>query len=194
MQFKIFEYAKAREIIEEFFWHYFCDNYLEICKVRSYGLSAQILENVELNADQKNLIIQKQLSAIASLYLCLKNILKLFAPFIPHICEEIYSVIYKNEFAEKSSIHARGNHVELNLNLEANNLENLDKIGNELIAIIFEVRKYKSEKNISMKTSISILKIATKLNLSMISDDILNVCNAQKIEFTNNEFLVDIIN
>jgi valyl-tRNA synthetase len=194
LQFKIFEYAKAREIIEEFFWHYFCDNYLEICKVRSYGLSAQILENVELNADQKNLIIQKQLSAIASLYFCLKNILKLFAPFIPHICEEIYSVIYKNEFAEKSSIHARGNQVELNINLEANNFENLDKIGNEFLAIIFEVRKYKSEKNISMKTSISILKIATKLNLSMISDDILNVCNAQKIEFTNNEFLVDIIN
>ena len=45
-----------------------------------------------------------------------------------------------------------------------------------------------------MKTSISILQISSKLDLSRINDDIANVCNAQKIEFVNGLNLVNIIN
>jgi valyl-tRNA synthetase len=180
-QFEIFEYAKAREVVEEFFWHYFCDNYLEICKVRSYGLSAQILENIELNADQKNDIIAKQLSALTTLFLCLKNILKLFAPIIPHICEEIYSKIFSEEFANFKSIHARGNYPQLPKNLKYD--QKYFQIGDEVLAIIFEVRKFKSEKNLSMKSIIAVLQIATKLDLTRAGADIANVCNAKKIEF-----------
>ena len=180
-QFEIFEYAKAREVIEEFFWHYFCDNYLEICKVRSYGLSAQILENIELNTDQKNEIIAKQLSSLATLFLCLKNILKLFAPIIPHICEEIYSKIFSEEFANFKSIHARGNYPQLPKNLKYD--QKYFQIGDEVLAIIFEVRKFKSEKNLSMKSIIVVLQIVTKLDLTRAGADIANVCNAQKIEF-----------
>jgi valyl-tRNA synthetase len=142
-QFAIFEYARAREVVEEFFWKDFCDNYLEICKVRSYGLSAEKLAGVELNQSQKQQIIAKQLSSIATLSLCLKNILKLLAPFIPHITEEIYAIIFHDEFAQKKSIHARGNCAKLPENLPIINQENIEKIGEELLAIIFEVRKFK---------------------------------------------------
>ncbi len=190
-QFNIYEYAKAREVVEEFFWHYFCDNYLEICKVRSYGLSAQILENIELSTIEKNKIIKNQLSAIATLSLCLKNILKLFAPFIPFITEEIYSKIFVEDFNQKKSIHARNNFAYLPNNLIL--AKKHQEIGDEVLAIIFEVRKYKSEKNISMKTPISILQISSKLDLSSVCDDISNVCNANKIEFKNDVNLVKII-
>jgi valyl-tRNA synthetase len=192
-QFAIFEYARAREVVEEFFWKDFCDNYLEICKVRSYGLSAEKLAGVELDQTQKQQIIAKQLSSIATLRLCLKNILKLLAPFIPHITEEIYATIFHDEFAQKKSIHARGNCAKLPENLSIINQENIEKIGEELLAIIFEVRKFKSEKNLSMKVPIAILEIASKLDLSSVSEDLLNVTNSQKIELNESENLVKVI-
>ena len=192
-QFAIFEYARAREVVEEFFWKDFCDNYLEICKVRSYGLSAEKIAGVELDQAQKQQIIAKQLSSIATLSLCLKNILKLLAPFIPHITEEIYATIFHDEFAQKKSIHARGNCVKLPENLTIINQENIEKIGEELLAIIFEVRKFKSEKNLSMKAPIAILEIASKLDLSSVSEDLLNVTNSQKIELNESENLVKVI-
>ena len=192
-QFAIFEYARAREVVEEFFWKDFCDNYLEICKVRSYGLSAEKLAGVELDQTQKQQIIAKQLSSIATLSLCLKNILKLLAPFIPHITEEIYATIFHDEFAQKKSIHARGNCAKLPENLTIINQENIEKIGEELLAIIFEVRKFKSEKNLSMKVPIAILEIASKLDLSSVSEDLLNVTNSQKIELNESENLVKVI-
>ncbi len=190
-QFEIFEYARAREVVEEFFWKDFCDNYLEICKVRSYGLSAEKLASVELDASEKQQIIAKQLSAVVTLSLCLKNILKLFAPFIPHITEEIYATIFQDEFAQKKSIHARGNFAQLPQILSAINAENIEKIGDELLAIIFEVRKFKSEKNLSMKVPITILEIGSKLDLSSVSADLLNVTNSQKVEFIFKDFLVE---
>jgi valyl-tRNA synthetase len=192
-QFEVFEYARAREVVEEFFWKDFCDNYLEICKVRSYGLLAEKLAEVELDISQKQQIIDKQLSAVATLSLCLKNILKLFAPFIPHITEEIYATIFSEEFLQKKSIHARGNFADLPQNLSAINEENIEKIGVELLAIIFEVRKFKSEKNLSMKVPITILEIASSLDLSSVTADLLNVTNSQKIEFKKSEDLVKVI-
>jgi len=190
-QFEIFEYARAREVVEEFFWKDFCDNYLEICKVRSYGLSAEKLAGVELDASQQQQIIAKQLSAVATLSLCLKNILKLLAPFIPHITEEIYATIFPDEFMQNKSIHARGNFAKLPENLMIINQENIEKIGEELLAIIFEVRKFKSEKNLSMKVPITILEIASKLDLSSICEDLLNVTNSHKVEFVFKDFAIE---
>ncbi len=180
-QFAIYEYAKAREVLEEFFWHYFCDNYLEICKVRSYGLQAQKLDGIELNTNQTQEILLEQLSSLATLSIILKNILKLFAPFIPFICEEIYSEIFSDEFRNLKSIHARGNKAILPNELKKNNAEIL-KIGDEILKILFEVRKYKSEKNQSMKTEIELIEISSELDLSCVKNDIANVCNAKEVK------------
>ena len=92
---------------------------------------------------------------------------------------------------QKKSIHARGNFAQLPQILSAINAENIEKIGNELLAIIFEVRKFKSEKNLSMKVPIMILEIGSKLDLSSVSADLLNVTNSQKVEFIFKDFLVE---
>ncbi|MFM6972869.1 MAG: class I tRNA ligase family protein, partial [Alphaproteobacteria bacterium] len=191
-QFAIYEYAKAREILEEFFWHYFCDNYLEICKVRSYGLQAQKLEGLELNANQTQQILFEQLSSLATLSIILKNILKLFAPFIPFVCEEIYSQIFSDEFKIYKSIHARGNKAKLPKKFQENNDEIL-KIGDEILKILFEVRKYKSEKNQSMKTEIELLEICSEFDLSGVEADIANVCNAKQIRVSKGQTLIKIL-
>jgi valyl-tRNA synthetase len=72
--FDAFEYAGALQITEERFWE-FCDDYLELVKVRSY-------------ADDDT---PARRSAIAVLQLSLRTFLRLFAPFMPFVTEEIWS-------------------------------------------------------------------------------------------------------
>ncbi len=188
--FAQFEYARAREAIEEFFWKDFCDNYLEICKVRSYGLAAEKLAGVELSELQKQEIIAKQQSAILTLRICLNTILKLFAPFIPHICEEIYATIFAEEFAQNKSINSRGNWPKLENYLFEQKSYN---IGEAALAVLFEVRKFKSEKNISMKTIVKKIKVNSEIDLTRIGEDLKNVCNAEEIELVKEGEFVEII-
>lgn len=189
-EFEQFEYARAREAIEQFFWHDFCDNYLEICKVRSYGLDAEKLAGVELNDVQKAKIIAKQQSSILALRICLNTLLKLFAPFIPHICDEIYSSIFAEEFAVNKSINARGNWPKVDQKFVN---ENLIEEGKYLLDIIFEVRKFKSEKNISMKTTVEKVRVSKIKEIEKFSQDLANVCNAKEIDWIAEEKLPEIV-
>jgi valyl-tRNA synthetase len=177
-EFLQFEYAKALEVVEEFFWKYLCDNYLEICKVRCYGLLAEKYADQTLTKEQQENILAGQKSAVSTLYLVFNAILKLFAPFLPHICEELYSLVFTSEFGEKKSIHSRNNFAYLPLCFE--NSKALQQ-GEWLLATLFAVRKYKSEHNLSMKTTIN--KLIVHYNFY---DDVLcdlgNVCNAKNVE------------
>jgi valyl-tRNA synthetase len=189
-EFSKFEYARAREAIEEFFWRDFCDNYLEICKVRSYGLSAEKLAGIEFSDAQKNEILAKQQSSILTLRICLNTLLKLFAPFIPHICDEIYSTIFSEEFEEIGSINARGNWPKIDQKFFD---QKLFEMGEAALEVIFEVRKFKSEKNISMKTTVKKLVVNSQKDLLEISEDLKNVCNAEELEFVKIGQLVEVV-
>ncbi len=185
--FNKFEYARAREAIEEFFWKDFCDNYLEICKVRSYGLDAEKLVGVNLTPTQKHEIKDKQKSAIITLNICLNTVLKLFAPFIPNITDEIFSTIFADEFAKKGSIHARGNWPKLPDQLFSQKFYDIGEVALEVIA---EVRKFKSENNLSMKTTVKKIEVRCEKDLTEILEDLKNVCNANEIEIGHGEFFV----
>ncbi len=189
-EFESFEYARAREAIEEFFWRDFCDNYLEICKVRSYGIAAEKVAGLELSDQQKAEISAKQQSAILTLRICLNTLLKLFAPFIPHICDEIYSSLFIEEFVKNNSVNARGNWPKVNSEFYN---DGLIEDGKLLLDVIFEVRKFKSEKNISMKTTVEKLKVARVVGIEKFLEDLANVCNAKEIELVVEEKLVEVI-
>ncbi|MDA7705315.1 valine--tRNA ligase [Rickettsiales bacterium] len=175
IEFDKFEYAKAREAVEDFFWNDFCDNYLEIVKVRAYGINAIKYQDQDLTKEQKNQIILEQKSAIYTLYHILEHILKLFAPFIPHITEEIYQGVFENK---QKSIHQRNSWPKLE---EQFFDENALNIGKEMLSVIFEVRKYKSEQNISMKTTIETFTINSQVNFEDILEDLKNVTNSNEI-------------
>jgi len=143
--FSEFEYAQAMEAVEEFFWKDFCDNYLEIVKNRAY--------------DEDGTDVLGQQSAIATLLLALKTILKLMAPFMPHITEELYQTI----FAPSSSVHSRSSwphSADYAIDEEAL------RQGEVMVSIIDEVRKSKAEKNLSVKADVELLEVSTHVELS----------------------------
>jgi valyl-tRNA synthetase len=85
--FENYEYSRVKMDVEKFFWQSFCDNYLEIVKNRIYNAEGD-----------------KKKSAQYALHTSLLTILKLIAPIMPFISEEIYQEYFKK--AEKSeSIH-----------------------------------------------------------------------------------------
>ncbi|MFT7619081.1 MAG: valyl-tRNA synthetase, partial [Planctomycetota bacterium] len=72
--FEKFDYAAALQSAEESFWQ-FCDHYVELVKTRSY-------------ADEDSPLRR---SALAALQLGLSVHLRLLAPFIPYVTEEVWS-------------------------------------------------------------------------------------------------------
>ncbi|AFC73415.1 valine--tRNA ligase [Rickettsia montanensis] len=155
-----YEYANAMHLTEKFFWVVFCDNYLEISKTRSY--------------DEENKNPQGQYSSILTLYHVMQTLLKLFAPFMPHITEELYQILYS-----ENSIHVKGswvNYSDLNYEIDAKGAEGL-------LEILDIVRKFKAEKNLSIKAPIKLLEVSGIVLSAELAEDLKNVTSAEEIQF-----------
>ena len=161
--YKSYNISEARRSIETFFWHDFCDNYLEIIKDRIY--------NVEKRGKEA------KISAQYTLYQSLLALLKLIAPIMPHITEEIYQAYFKN-YEKTKSIHI----TEWPSSFEED--KNALEAGNAAIDIITKVRQFKSKEGKSLKTEIilGIDKNQEKI-LKPVLDDLRAVCNAKEISF-----------
>lgn len=157
--FDSYEYSKAKQTIEAFFWKDFCDNYLELIKSRMYEPKSP---------EQKK-------SAQYSLSVCLSAIVRLMAPFTPFITEEVYNLYLKSHEGHKSIHLAEWPKApEINEQAELN--------GNAAVVILAAVRKKKSEMKVSMKTPVKRLIIESKIPLTGVLDDLKATTAAEKIE------------
>ena len=156
--------AGAKREAEEFFWHIFCDDYLEIIKKRIYNEKGD-----------------KRLSAQYVLYESLLAILKMMAPITPFITEEIYQTHYKKIEKDKSIHISKWPEVKIKSD------KNLEKTGNLFLDVLHKVRKLKSEKSLSMKKEI--ILILEKNKFKDMLDDLRAVTNA--IEIKEGKFKVE---
>jgi valyl-tRNA synthetase len=87
--FDEFDYAQALQLTEEFFWATFCDNYIELAKPRTYdeGLS------------------EGRLSAATTLRLLHRALVRMLAPFLPFLAEEIWHWTYAWDHGMHASVH-----------------------------------------------------------------------------------------
>lgn len=88
-----FNYAQALADTESFFWSQFTDTYLELCKQRARGEDGTSPEDAG--------------SAVATLRLGLDVLLRLFAPVVPFITEEVWSWAFADEHGAPSIHGAR---------------------------------------------------------------------------------------
>jgi valyl-tRNA synthetase len=81
--FARFNHAQALADTESFFWGRFTDTYLELAKTRARD------DAPEAAAGRG--------SAVATLRIGLSVLLRLFAPFVPYVCEEVWSWVFAAE-------------------------------------------------------------------------------------------------
>jgi len=126
-----FRFDKAMKEIEEFLWHEFADHYIEIVKHRAY-------DNDE--------------SAISTLYTVCSGVVKLMAPMMPHIAEEIYTMNFKDAEGDPS-IHISSWPKPVLTD------EDAERKGELVKEIVSKIRGWKSEKGMSLSKEIDFVEL-----------------------------------
>ena len=117
------EFSKARDELRGFFWHTFCDDYLEIAKqrIRAGG-------DGDAAAD----------SAAYTLEVAHRRFLKLFSPILAHVTEELW-----HDMHGEGSVHTSGWPEPLGIDADF-------AAGETAMAVVGALRKYKSEEQLPM--------------------------------------------
>jgi len=161
-----YEIGSARHEIDNLFWKDFCDNYIEIAKERLY--------RPDLHG------VKERESGQYALYYTLLNILKLYAIYVPHITEYIYREFFR-QHEKMQSIHLTKWEKPTCIDYD------IISFGEQLKEAIFEMRKYKTERNFSMRTEIDSLDIKTEKRFAQwfrLTEKDIKACSlAAKINF-----------
>jgi len=136
------EFSLALNHIDSFFWHEFCDNYLELIKDQLFN--PEKYETAEIEATKW------------TLYQIGLRILQLYAPFVPFITETLYQKLYRTK-SSISSIHKtiyNDIQKQYKFTIATEEIENL-------IRLVVQIRKLKTTNQLSLGTPLVKLTIYT---------------------------------
>ncbi|HLY84523.1 MAG TPA: class I tRNA ligase family protein, partial [Acidimicrobiales bacterium] len=123
-----YDYARALERTEAFFWS-FCDDHLELVKARAYGALGE----------------EGAASARAALDLALSALLRLFAPVMPFVTEEVWS------WWRKGSVHR----APWPAVAELGDLPGDEALSDLAARVLGKIRAAKSERKLSMRAPVA---------------------------------------
>jgi len=150
--FENFQFNTALESVRNFTWHVFCDQYLEAVKHRFYSSDMIDKEN--------------RIGAEYVLYRSILRILQLLSPICPHITESIYQRLRPSTESPRS-IHLTGWPSVRQESID----EEVEKKGDLLVAVISEIRREKSKRQVSMRAPVEHLHIYAKENERKVLED-----------------------
>jgi valyl-tRNA synthetase len=133
--FEQYDYARALERTEQFFWS-FCDDYIELVKIRAYS-----------EDNPAGLA-----SARAALATALSVLQRLFAPFLPFVTEEVWS------WWHQGSVHVAAWPTRDELPDTTNHVA----VYGPVCEILTAVRREKTEAKVSMRTEIESLVVTNE--------------------------------
>ncbi|GGJ24778.1 valine--tRNA ligase [Paenarthrobacter histidinolovorans] len=160
--FDNYDYARALQITESFFWQ-FTDDYVELIKDRAYGAAGE----------------SEQASVLAALATTLDALLRLFAPFLPFATEEVWG------WWRTGSVHRA--EWPTALEITGGDTTMLGTVGIALSGI----RKAKSEAKVKQRTEVLSASItASEVLVSQLKaglGDLKAAANAQEITLQSGE-------
>lgn len=156
-QFEEYEFAKARDRLRTFFWNTFCDDYLEIAKGREDNPSTQY-----------------------ALRTAHRTFLELWAPFLPHVTEEIWQAVYADSNASlgDASIHTRDWPTPQGYEADL-------AAGETALEVIGALRRYKSENQLPLNADLE--SVAVYGPIEGFEDAIQNVMHVQELTVLESE-------
>jgi valyl-tRNA synthetase len=160
------DHAGALDLTETWFWSDLCDNYLELSKARAYA---------------------GNVSAVGTLRTALDVALRLFAPYLPYITEEIYN----STRSSPTSIHRSGWP-------RPDELPSGDDDGcfDAAVAVLTQVRRAKSEAKKSVRWPVEHMTVrlapGTPLHHAVI-EDIKSTLNVTEVELIENPGVEELV-
>ena len=162
--FETYDYARALEKSESFFW-WFCDDYVELVKTRAYSEGT--------GSDSARAALQRALSTLQ----------RLFAPHIPFATEEVWS------WWQTGSIHRASWPTRTDLLGGTTPVESTEVLLDVVCNVLAVIRRTKTEAKVSQRAEVEhVLVNATEKQISLLQMglvDLLNAGVAQQIEFAS---------
>ncbi len=135
-----YEFGNALNALEQFFWQNFCDNYLELIKDQFFNPEKYNAETI--------------IATRWTLYQVGLRILQMFAPYLPHITEELYLLLYQEKESINSLHITHYTHIQIPFLCPKS-----ASLGDLLISIVAAIRRMKTEKELSLKAPLASLTI-----------------------------------
>ncbi len=157
-----YKFNEAAQSIYEFWWHEFCDWYLELTKPRIYAKDEETDSSSE--------------TAKQVLFYILKNGLKLLHPFMPFITEEIWSKI--KDPSEEKIIISKWPEIKIGFNFATES----DDAGT-FKEIVYKIRNIRGEMNIPPdKKASAVFKTINERIISIVEREMINIKALAKLD------------